>query len=370
MPVPKTEVDQPRTQFFSPARGVLHAGIAILSFALVCTGLSAILPFPEINLVSRNLRFFQQHRDDFDTLFIGSSRIRHQISPAIFDRAMRDAGFPTHSLNLGINAMFPPEDGYFLENLLGEKPRRLKWVFIELNELQTTRVPELEQTQRLVYWHDRKRTSLLFRAILEASPHESGFSLQKKISRLLVPGPEKSEARDLLIYHGRLFARNFANVGRKDDLSRWISHLWKGEAPSRGMGGEGDGYVPQSRTMPAAETAIYEKELEQAMSDAEPRFVSPSTERACRALAEEVRKAGAVPIFLVPPGTTQNELGFRPESGIAGTVMSFNNARAYPQLYRSGMRINRGHLNAVAAEEFTRLVAENFSKLRRENKIQ
>lgn len=49
--------------------------------------------------------------------------------------------------------------------------------------------------------------------------------------------------------------------------------------------------------------------------------------------------------------------------------MSFNNARAYPQLYRSEMRIDSGHLNAVAAEEFTRLVAENFLQLRRENKI-
>jgi hypothetical protein len=68
--------------------------------------------------------------------------------------------------------------------------------------------------------------------------------------------------------------------------------------------------------------------------------------------------------------TVQIELGFRPESGIAGTVMSFNNARAYPQLYRSDLRSDSGHLTPAAAEEFTRLVAESFSQLRRENKIQ
>jgi hypothetical protein len=66
----------------------------------------------------------------------------------------------------------------------------------------------------------------------------------------------------------------------------------------------------------------------------------------------------------------QIKLGFRPESGIAGTIMSFNNARAYPQLYRNEMRIDGDHLNSVAAEEFTRLVAENFSQLRRENRIE
>jgi hypothetical protein len=66
----------------------------------------------------------------------------------------------------------------------------------------------------------------------------------------------------------------------------------------------------------------------------------------------------------------QIKLGFRPEAGIASPVMLFNNATVYPQLYRKEVRIDRSHLNNVAAEEFTRLVAENFLQLRRENRIQ
>ena len=87
-------------------------------------------------------------------------------------------------------------------------------------------------------------------------------------------------------------------------------------------------------------------------------------------LAEEVRKAGATPIFLVTPIMAQIKLGFRPESGIASTVMSFNDAKAYPQLYRNETRSDSGHLNNVAAKEFTRIVAEDFLQLRRENRIQ
>jgi hypothetical protein len=87
-------------------------------------------------------------------------------------------------------------------------------------------------------------------------------------------------------------------------------------------------------------------------------------------VAQEVRRAGAIPVFLVTPLTMQIKLGFRPESGIAGNVMSFNDARAYPQLYPKEMRLDRNHLNSVAAEEFTRLVAANFLRLRRENRIQ
>jgi hypothetical protein len=349
MPSSETKLDRPRTES-SLARGILSAGIAALAFVLACAGLNALLPFPEIDVLIPNLRYFQQHRDDFDTVFIGSSRFRHQISPGIFDRTMREAGFPTRAFNFGINGMVPPEDGYVLEHLLGARPRRLKWIFIELDELQTKRIPETESTRRSLYWHDRKRTSLVIRAILD--------------------GGGSWEARDLLLFHGALFAKNFTNIGRKIDLSEWIARLWKEEALSKTLGRAGDGYIPLNREMPAAEAMEYEAALKDAVANPGSRFVSASTEHAYRQVAEEVRRAGAIPIFLVTPLTMQIKLGFRPESGIANNVMSFNDAKAYPQLYRKEMRLDGSHLNSVAAEEFTKLIAESFSRLRRENRIQ
>jgi hypothetical protein len=366
---PETKVDQPRTKF-SLVRGILNAGIAALAFVLACAGLNAFLPFPEIHGVSANLRFFQQHRDEFDTLFIGSSRIHHQISPAIFDRTMREAGQPTHTFNFGTNGMVVPENSYLLERLLSKKPRHLKWVFIELDELQTKRFPQAEATRRSLYWHDGKRTSLVLRAILNAAPQEGGLALFRKFAVLVAPGREKSELRDLFFFHGALFLKNFTNIGRKIDLSRWVSNLRKGEGPSTGLGKDGDGYVPLNKRMSALEAVVYETELKWAMAEAKPRFVSPFTEHAYRQLAEEVRKVGATPIFIVTPLTMQIKLGFRPESGIASPIMSFNNAQAYPQLYRNEMRVDGGHLNGVAVQEFTRLVAENFVQLCREHRIQ
>ena len=366
---PETNFDRPRAEF-SPGRGALNAGIAVLAFLLACAGLNAFLPFPEIDVVSLKLRFFRQHRDDFDTVFIGSSRIRHQISPAIFDRTMRQAGFPTRTFNFGINAMAPPEDGYLLERLLGTKPRHLRWVFIELDELQAKRIPETENTRRSAYWHDRKRTSLLLRAILDTDHEEGGFALLRRIGELVFSGRENSEARDLLFFHGAHFAKNFTNAGRIADLSSWISRLLKEEALSEKLGSLGDGYVPRSRKMSVTEAVVYEAELKQAVTETGFRFVSASTEHAYRQLAGEVKKAGATPIFLVTPLTMQIKLGFRPESGIAGTIMWFNDAKAYPQLYRNETRSDSGHLNSVAAKEFTRIVAESFLQLRRENQIQ
>jgi hypothetical protein len=367
MTFPETTIDRPQTEI-SPGRILLNVGIAGLAFVLACAGLNAFLPFPEIDVVSPNLRFLLQHRDDFDTIFIGSSRIRHQISPAIFDRTMGAAGLPTRTFNFGINGMVPPEDSYVLERFLGARPRHLRWVFIELDELQTERVPETEGTRRALYWHDGKRTALVLRAILDPSYRDSGFARLRKLGELMLPGLENSEARDLFFFHSALFAKKFTNIGRKIELAGWISRLWKEEGLSRELGS--NGYVPLSQTMSAAEAVIYQTEIERAVTHAGSRSVSASTEHAYRELAEQVRKAGATPIFLVTPLTMQVKLEFRSESGTGATVMSFNNATAYPQLYRNEMRIDRSHLNSAAAEEFTRLVAENFLQLRRENRIQ
>ncbi|PYL65067.1 MAG: hypothetical protein DMF20_09405 [Verrucomicrobia bacterium] len=86
-------------------RAVANSVIGLTAFLVTCIGLRAILPFPEIDGgVSQKFRFFAAHKDEFDTLFIGSSRIYFQISPAIFDRVTGESGLPTHSFNFGETA--------------------------------------------------------------------------------------------------------------------------------------------------------------------------------------------------------------------------------------------------------------------------
>lgn len=360
--------DAPQTDF-SRGRGLLDVAIAVLAFVLVCAGLNAVLPFPEIDVVSAELRFFQEHRDEFDTVFIGSSRIHHQVSPAIFDRVMGEAGHPTRSFNFGINGMLPPESGYVLERLLSTKPRRLKWVFIELDELESRRT-KAEASRRSLYWHDWKRTSLVLRKVLDDYQPEDGPSLPTRIGGIFTPGQENSPARDLFYFHGALFAKNFTNIGRKGDLTWWSSYFGKKAAPPKDLGHDGDGYVPQIRKMSEAEAVAYEAGLERAIAQAEVRRVSPSTGQAYQQWADEVRKTGATPIFLVTPTTEQTKFEFRSDSGIAGAVMLFNDAKNYPQLYRNEIRFDADHLNGTGAEEFSALVADNLSRLIKEGRIQ
>ena len=141
----------------SVIRALTNTGIGAAAFLITCVGLRVVLPFPEIDGgVSQKFRFFAAHKDEFDTLFIGSSRVYFQISPAIFDRVTRESGMPTRSFNFGIGGMYLPETGYLLEQILDLKPRNLRWVFIEYDELQTKWSPENQTSRRALYWADWK----------------------------------------------------------------------------------------------------------------------------------------------------------------------------------------------------------------------
>lgn len=336
---------------------------------LVCAILNAGLPFPEVEIVSPKLRAFTWHKDDFDTVFIGSSHIQHQLSPAIFDRVMSENGQATRSFNFGVDAMHLPESGYALECLLDTKPRKLKWVFIELDEIQVGRFQQQSGTRRALYWHDWKRTSLVLRKILSAGRYGKWIPNPKKVRDLLIPRKGREETHDLYFFHAGLFAKNFTNVGRKIDASHWVSHSEKGESATKDLGPAADGYAPAKNQMSAKDAAAYEAELKRAMAEDKPKFVSSYTEEACRQCAEMIRKFGAIPVFLVTPITRQSEFRFRGNPNTPGAVMSFNDAKTYSSLYRTSARAEASHLNIAGAEEFTGVVAENFAKLLQENRI-
>jgi hypothetical protein len=175
-------------------RAWVTAAIGTSAFLLSCAILRTALPQPEIDIVSPKLRAFTAHKDEFNTIFLGSSHIQHQLSPAIFDRVMGEAGLTTHSFNFGVDAMHIPETGYVLEWLLKSKPANLKWVFLELDEIQVGRLQEQIGTRRVLYWHDWKRTSLVLQRILGAGSYGRWIISPKKIRDLLDAYAKKEPA--------------------------------------------------------------------------------------------------------------------------------------------------------------------------------
>ncbi len=349
--------------------GVINSVIGVAAFLITCVGLRAMLPFPEIDGgVSQKFRFFAEHKDEFDTLFVGSSRIYFQISPAIFDRVTRESGLPTHSFNFGIGGMYLPETSYLLEQILNLKPRNLRWVFIEYDEMQTKWSPENQTSRRALYWADWKRVSLLLRKLTDAGTTPLWLANPAKLREIMLPQNDDKSTGSLLTFYAGQFEKNYTNVARAADvLDHFLSRDTK-ERRARYLGAASDGYVARPNRMSSSQAAAYERALAAAIAQAGTHPLSPYAVEAYRQCAQEVRNIGAMPIFLIPPSTTQINIATE-STGSSGVVMAFNDPRAYPNLYRSSERRDGQHLTKSGADEFTRIVAANFVSLARAGEI-
>ncbi|MEY2573978.1 MAG: hypothetical protein QOJ87_2191, partial [Verrucomicrobiota bacterium] len=118
-------------------RNALCVCVAIAAVIATSAVIHSLLPPIIPKGVAAKLEFFAQHKDEFDTLFVGTSSVYYSISPEIFDEITRQNGLSTHTFNFGIDAMHPPENFYVLDQILKTEPRNLKWVFLETANVET-----------------------------------------------------------------------------------------------------------------------------------------------------------------------------------------------------------------------------------------
>ena len=79
---------------------------------------------------------------------------------------------------------------------------------------------------------------------------------------------------------------------------------------------------------------------------------------------DDVREAGAEPIFMLPPTVRVEEhlaAGLPPGM----TVWEFDDPAQYPRLYLPELHYDPGHLNEAGAHEFTELLAQRLAELAR-----
>jgi hypothetical protein len=299
------------------------------------------------------LKFFAQHKDEFDTLIVGTSRLYYSVSPELFDQTTRENGLSTRTFNFGIDGMHPPENFYVLEQILKTKPRKLKWVVLEMADIQT-KWDNILGTQRVVYWHDWPRTALTLKKALNPRGHASWLV---KITRLWL-------ARRDLFSNLFLFGKQFGNVGRAADFfpSEKLERFRDAESE---LGPHRDGYRMAGDAMSAERATLFQQRLAQEISEARPKLLDPATEEGYRKSAAQIREAGAAPLFVVAPIIFQQIPRFRKAPGPAPLV-SFNDARKFPQFYDTRVRIDDAHLTNAGAAEFTRLLAQEFVRRMRE----
>jgi len=327
---------------------IFCAAIAVLALVATSAAFHALLPPIIPKGVAAKLEFFAQNKDAFDTLLVGTSSIYYSVSPEIFDRTTSESGLPTRTFNFGVDAMHPPENFYVLDQILKTQPRNLKWVFLETADIET-KLHKVLGTERAVYWHDWPSTKLALRKALNPRGDARWYI---RISRLWV-------ARRDLGAHLKLFAQRFACVGRGMELIFSKRNDRTNEAELE-LGPMRDGYRLAGHAMSAEQVSSFQQRLAQESAQARPKPLGPVADEAYRDYAQRIRAIGAAPLFVVPPLIFQSPVSFREPPPAPGPLLSFNDARAYPMLFDTQFRIDDAHLTREGAEEFTRLLAQEF----------
>jgi hypothetical protein len=304
-------------------------------------------------VISPKYRYFAAHRDDYEVLFIGSSRFFHQIIPKQFDQAVAaDGGPKVHSFNVSYDAVWPPESFYFLRQLLTLHPSRLRWVVIELMAVD----PRLSKwsTEREAYWHDLYSTQLALAAIpawpqLEMAEYGYFAKSQRPAALELAKKRWTDTHRDLLLEYWGNLGRGTRMLMPKLEPSRPKDEDWmqtEGFRPEPDMGLRGK------------DRELFSKDLAGINARLDTAKMGPILTGAVDSISAKVREVNATPIFVITP-TLNDKENFVPAPGMI--LLPFNDPRRFPELFDPDLFFDSFHLNPKGAVKFTDALARTFA---------
>ena len=330
-------------------------GLFGAALALSCYLIHEHLPIPAVSMVEAKLERLKERRDDYDTLFLGSSRIYHQINPQLFDRLTSERRIATKSFNAAIDGMRPPEDAYYFDQIVKFRPRHLRWVFFELGAIRVPVDPAKRGTNRLVYWHDWERLALIFREAVSVKKSRHWYGTFKSLQD---PMSDFAE-------HVGLFLENMSNIGRASEMVAQLAHPGSPRIWWPPLGPAEDGFLEIERhTISDKDRNNFERMMAARQErPAETDYGSEASQDALHRMIRKIENLGATPVMIIPPTTTAKNFYPLPNHDDGHLVLDFSDIGQYPALYEEQYRLDTDHLNTAGAELFTRLVVEHFAEI-------
>jgi len=331
-----------------------------------CSLLNHELPFPEVPVVREKLLHLAGRGDDYDVLFVGSSRIHFQVLPSIFDRLAAENGVVVRSFNVGAAGMGSPEDAYLIDEILRRPHRRLRWVFVELSRLGTGLRPEV--TARFTYWHDAPRLWLVARRLCGQALEDEARLRQFRSVPLAARYEIWSTTACKLLGHIRYWAIRCSNLGRGTEiLDRWLRSRIEQSKSARFLGPGMDGWESAGRNVQQM-TAEARRKYEASYAD---RLARPAgkergddvSQFALAKLVATIERAGALPVLVIPPTPFEKHFFPTPEREAKWQIIDFSDVRRNEDLYVPEHRIDEEHVNTAGAELFTAALAREFVAL-------
>lgn len=341
-----------------PGRTTFMVGLGLAGFFTTAALLRPFVPWPEERAMRAKYEHFAAHKQEFDAVYIGSSRMLRAIDPRIVDAEVTARGQPFRSFNFGLDGMMALESDFVMQKLLELEPEHLRLVLFEANTWYGgfDNPGTDPHSQRSVFWHTPGQTARALET-LWLSDHPLW-------ERMVLAGT-----------HIEVAAWNVANYGQG---TRILGHVRGTDRDAIGAEipveeiAEARGYQPMEGLTDKFHTEGRQvfldalknyKEVIATIPEGNARQGTLATYNfgALHAQYRAVESHGAELVYVVMPGRsgTPDPVALHAQ-GHVPRLMHFNQPDRYPSIFEIDRRFDLGHLSRKGAEDFSRLLADSI----------
>ncbi|MCU0862279.1 MAG: hypothetical protein MUC36_00680 [Planctomycetes bacterium] len=331
---------------------LLHVPLFLTGLFGTAAWLHWFEPTPFLSWARQKTEHVVRGRADYDTLFLGSSRLNFGLDPIAFDTKLNALGSPSKSFNLALSGHRQHDVSAVVSWLLANKPAGLRRVVIELHSFA--------QSVRAGDWMSDQ----------ELEMHMAGEFLPRCRSILL----STAAWSDKLLQFRFVLAHSSTNVLRIGQATRilddWLA-LARGEPLPKT-------YPPQRRGW----SAIEELDLPHVHADHDnfvsgrvdcAGYIGRMVENICpdfleggfnlasaRAQAAALRAAGIEPTYVVMPSFSMSHFGRDGVNEFAreARVLQLDRPELHRPLYDLSLYFDASHFNTAGAALFSSYLAE------------
>ena len=299
--------------------------------------------------------FWESHKDNYNTVFIGTSRVYRQCNATLFDSL---TNHETKSFNFGIDGISASEEYYYLDKILCADNGKLKYVFLEWCDVDVI-APKNLHTRDQKYWYDFSSWWFTVGSILQ-----SNYTLEEKMTGAL--------------YNTVSFFENLL----KFDLLHEVWKFRKTQPNELFLGENSDGFVAMDdmkvnkdfglslRKEFLSDTTINQTRkavsIETFKDNAQQKFIPAHYNHLMAIISRLQAKGIQVFVVLAPRMKEMQYKNTVPGFKKMDNSMKINLADAShnPEFYQWDLAFDAGHVNKAGATILTRKLADAFVQLK------
>jgi hypothetical protein len=333
---------------------VLHLSLFLAGMTFIVVNLHDVEPLPFWSWSRNKVNWVQEHGEEYDTMFFGSSRMHYGLRPDVFDARMAELGTPTKSFNFALSGLRMHDVAHMLDWVVAHKPSTLKRAVIELHSF--------EQNIRGEQWFSDQD--------LEMHSPDVFWTRMQSVAISNTPTIDKAKQAQYVLMHS---ASNALRLGQGGRITQdWIARA-NGERLPKAYDVEDRGWqsvatvtlphmVKEHEEFPSMRER-FERQLSwKALKAPMPFLDGGFNAAAIRKQAAMLRAVGIEPIYVVMPTYSTDFYGRDGVADIAKEVrvLELDDPAPNRPLYDWSDYYDASHLNADGAAAFSRYLAERI----------